>query len=549
MYQCNRCHKTFQDSHSDGVEEIFGKLYCVGCGEQLTEVSATTMPPSQQKHDNPSAHLVTDNSVSSTSNSNNTTITNIYKGEENEKIETRYGVYKKEDVSLCKSCKEYIPKAYFIADTGVCQDCMVKIQMNEGDGALGEGLYEEAKDCYEKVLKNTYGNEELRHELLFKLGVCYFELREGKKAVGYFAKTRNQFADSIYYLGRCSEIGVGKDQDFNTALQYYQEAAQKGSKMAQNELERIEQESIEQERLELERIEKLQQQKDTTPEDEQVSGIEIEQQTPQAEVKEESVLSEDNNEAELTAPEEDLDSPANTAPIPQGTATIVEPPTPAVPQVNSTPGPTVQTTLAIVSNPETNRIYSTPNNNTEGEGFLKRYTTLIIAAAIVLMILVGIGCYTLFNSKDEIYANPVQEKPEMKINEPQVVATTAQPEEVQKKETKREANLSVPQKKATTESTPHPQAEQATSGTLNLSYGKYTGQMFGGYPNGAGRLVYNTARQINKYDSKKRMAQPGESVQGTFVNGFFTIGKHYDASGNLIEAINVGVVDGVYESK
>ena len=525
MYQCNRCHKTFQDSHSDGVEEIFGKLYCVGCGEQLTEVSATTTPPNQQKHNNPSAHLVTDNSVSSTSNSNNTTITNIYKGEENEKIETRYGVYKKEDVSLCKSCKEYVPKAYLIADTGVCQDCMVKIQMNEGDGALGEGLYEEAKDCYEKVLRNTYGNEELRHELLFKLGICYFELREGKKAVGYFAKTRNQFADSIYYLGRCSEIGLGKHQDLKTALQYYQEAAQKGSKLAQNELERIEQESIEQERLELERIEKLQQEKGTAPEDEQVSRSEIEEQTPQIEVTEEPVLSEDNNEAEIAAPEEDLDSPTNTAPIPQETVTIVEPPILVVPQVNST-----------------------PINNTEGEGFLKRNTTLIISVAIVLLILVGIGCYTLFNSKEEIYTTQVQEKPEMKTDEPQTIAATDQPEEIQKKEQKSEVKQTAPQEKATTETT-RPQAEQAASGTLNLSYGSYTGQISDGYPNGTGRLVYNATRQINKYDSKKRMAQPGESVQGTFVNGFFTIGKHYDASGNLIEAINVGVVDGVYESK
>jgi hypothetical protein len=546
MFQCNRCHKTFQDSHSDGVEEIFGKLYCVGCGEQLIEIDISPSAPAQLKHDNPSARSVTDNSVSSTSNSNNTTITNIYKGEENEKVETRYGLYKKEDVSLCKSCKEYIPKSYFISDTGVCQDCMVKIQMNEGDGALGEGLYEEAKDCYEKVLKNTYGNEKLRHELLFKLGVCYFELHEGKKAVGYFAKTRNQFADSIYYLGRCSEIGLGKDQNFNTAVQYYQEAAQKGSQLAQNELERIEQENIEQERLKLERLEKLPQQKDTAHEDEQENITE--DQAPQAEGTEVSVLADDNNKAELSAPEENLDSPINTAPIPQETATIVEPPTPAVPQVTSTPEPLVQTAQGTASSPEENRIYST-TNNTEEEGFLKRYSTLITAATILLLILVGMGFYTLFSSKDQINVNPEKEKPKMEINEPQVVATEAQPEEVQKKEPKSEVKETISQKEATTESAPQPQAEQATSGTIDLSYGKYTGQLSGGYPNGTGRLVYNTARQINKYDTKKRMAQPGESVQGTFVNGFFTIGKHYDANGNLIEAINVGVVDGVYESK
>ena len=91
--------------------------------------------------------------------------------------------------------------------------------------------------------------------------------------------------------------------------------------------------------------------------------------------------------------------------------------------------------------------------------------------------------------------------------------------------------------------------KEQTSGTIHLSYGKYTGQIVDGYPHGVGRLVYSASRLINKYDSKKRMAQPDESVQGTFVNGFFTVGKHYDSNGNLIDNINVGVVDGVYESK
>lgn len=88
-----------------------------------------------------------------------------------------------------------------------------------------------------------------------------------------------------------------------------------------------------------------------------------------------------------------------------------------------------------------------------------------------------------------------------------------------------------------------------TNGTLNLSYGTYTGQIKNGYPNGQGRLKYSRSRQINKYDSKGRTANAGDVIQGTFVNGFFTIGKHYDSAGNLIESLNIGTVDGVYESK
>ncbi len=87
-------------------------------------------------------------------------------------------------------------------------------------------------------------------------------------------------------------------------------------------------------------------------------------------------------------------------------------------------------------------------------------------------------------------------------------------------------------------------------GTLKLSYGTYTGRIENGYPNGQGKLVYKTTRQISRYDSKGRTAQTGESVQGTFKNGFFTFGKHYDANGNLIESLNIGSpVEGVYESK
>ena len=88
------------------------------------------------------------------------------------------------------------------------------------------------------------------------------------------------------------------------------------------------------------------------------------------------------------------------------------------------------------------------------------------------------------------------------------------------------------------------------NGTLKLSYGTYTGRIENGYPNGQGKLVYKTTRQISRYDSKGRTAQAGESVQGTFKNGFFTFGKHYDANGNLIESLNIGSpVEGVYESK
>lgn len=76
---------------------------------------------------------------------------------------------------------------------------------------------------------------------------------------------------------------------------------------------------------------------------------------------------------------------------------------------------------------------------------------------------------------------------------------------------------------------------------VDLPYGTYTGASKNGKPHGVGRLVYSKAMVINSHDPKKRMAQPGESVQGQFVNGEITIGKHFDASGNLIQSLNFGV--------
>lgn len=80
------------------------------------------------------------------------------------------------------------------------------------------------------------------------------------------------------------------------------------------------------------------------------------------------------------------------------------------------------------------------------------------------------------------------------------------------------------------------------STTLDLPYGKYTGKTKNGKPHGEGRLVYIKEHIINSHDIKKRTAKPGESVQGQFVNGEITIGRHFDANGNLIQALNFGVV-------
>lgn len=93
-------------------------------------------------------------------------------------------------------------------------------------------------------------------------------------------------------------------------------------------------------------------------------------------------------------------------------------------------------------------------------------------------------------------------------------------------------------------------SQNQSSGSLRLSYGKYSGGIKNGYPHGQGRLTYSTSRQINRNDMKGRTANAGDYIIGEFFNGFVVYGKHYDSDGNLLESLNFGVgSESSYDSK
>lgn len=95
-----------------------------------------------------------------------------------------------------------------------------------------------------------------------------------------------------------------------------------------------------------------------------------------------------------------------------------------------------------------------------------------------------------------------------------------------------------------------PKSASSGNGTIRLSYGKYSGATKNGYPHGQGRLTYTSTRVINRNDPKGRTANAGDYVIGEFHNGFLVYGKHYDAAGNLLEFLNIGVGnESSYESK
>ena len=578
MYLCKRCNKSFQDENTIGVEVIFGKAYCVSCGEQLVKMDGehSSVAERIRRHAIPTMVTNSDHSVSSTSNSNNTTITNIYKGDAAEKVETRYGVFKQNEVSLCKSCKEYVPQNYFISEAGICQDCMLNIQIAEGDGAFEEGLFEEARDCYEKVLKTTYGNEERRYELMFKLGRCYIELQDGKRAVGYFAKTKNKFADSIYYLGLCSEIGLGKEKNAELAMKYYNEAAKKGSSLAIEVLAKKELESIENERLMLEEEERADLEEEITegiasdileePNDE-VSISVGEPEVPNDEESSEEVNpgEPDNVDIQETDDEENIEEDLDVEPeIPQQefqdyaqeTVVCVHP-----------IADSVQTQKRLIEQ-------------------LKKYKWTLIGAGIVILLIAS--CYIIGNNKREdvrLFLNTDQKT--IVVGQDDTLSLTSYPKdvdisvkwessdthiatvqdgivtahsegnvvirvysttdnevsaqchyliqhsEVRKVEQNEKAEVRKDKEKTQKQKPPVTSPKVSSSRTLDLGYANYSGDIRNGKPDGAGVLTFKRHYMVGRdFSGEEVYAEQGERLDGNFSNGYLQVGTLYQKDGN-----------------
>lgn len=180
----------------------------------------------------------------------------------------------------------------------------------------------------------------------------------------------------------------------------------------------------------------------------------------------------------------------------------------------------------------------------------KNNLPIIIGAAIIVIAAI-IGCIFALSggesekpgevaTVDSVSAAPTTDT--VTVTETRV--DTVKIEKVVEKETTPTAQ------KTTTTTTTTSKSTGSVSGSLRLSYGKYTGATKNGYPHGQGKLTYSTSRVINRNDAKGRTANAGDYVIGEFFNGFVVYGKHYDASGNLIGSLNFGVgSEDSYESK
>ncbi len=80
---------------------------------------------------------------------------------------------------------------------------------------------------------------------------------------------------------------------------------------------------------------------------------------------------------------------------------------------------------------------------------------------------------------------------------------------------------------------------QKRSGTVNFGYASYNGALKNGKPNGRGTLTFHSSHKIDSYDSQGRIAESGETVSGTFVNGHLSFGKWYKNDGS-VETLMIG---------
>lgn len=70
-------------------------------------------------------------------------------------------------------------------------------------------------------------------------------------------------------------------------------------------------------------------------------------------------------------------------------------------------------------------------------------------------------------------------------------------------------------------------------GTLNLSYGKYVGDIVDGKPDGAGVLTYTQTQKV--VSTKDVVAEPGERIEGVFEHGKASFVTLYKKDGNAVK--------------
>ena len=160
----------------------------------------------------------------------------------------------------------------------------------------------------------------------------------------------------------------------------------------------------------------------------------------------------------------------------------------------------------------------------------KNGKTLLGALAIVTVL--GIGSFFVMSPKNESNTeSPVNPAPEVIDEAPTDSVQTVKEQPV--------APTPAPEKK---EAEPAKNSTVTTSDRLDLGYATYKGRVKNGKPHDEnGRMTFKEKHLIDKRDSQKRMAEPGDYIIGEYVNGKLVQGVWYNEKNTVKGSIIIGL--------
>jgi hypothetical protein len=85
-----------------------------------------------------------------------------------------------------------------------------------------------------------------------------------------------------------------------------------------------------------------------------------------------------------------------------------------------------------------------------------------------------------------------------------------------------------------------PPTDKKNNKPITFSYGYYKGEMKNGLRDGQGVMTFTEKYLISPKDLKKRFAEAGDYVSGTWVEGNIVNGKLFDKNGEQKETLLIG---------
>lgn len=158
---------------------------------------------------------------------------------------------------------------------------------------------------------------------------------------------------------------------------------------------------------------------------------------------------------------------------------------------------------------------------------------IIIAAAAVVLLGGGAGLYFGLSGDDK-----AKNAPETEVKAPVDSTAIAKPDTTAAKQAEEKPVVEEPKKEeakteATTKKseTTKPAQPQNGHGTVNLGYGRYTGDLKNGQPHGHGTITYTQSHKI--VNSKDFVASPGDTFEGDFREGRISSIGYWMHDGNM----------------